>query len=102
MHIIDFNNHAFNSIHDMCKAHSVKFDTYRARRAKGMTMQQALVMPVGYVNSTYSRDHLGHEFLSFSDMAKHWSIKPATFLSRLNAGYSIKQALVKPVRILKK
>lgn len=102
MHIIDFNNRAFNSVHDMCKAYGVKLCTYRARRARGMTMQQALVMPVGYVNATHSRDHLGHEFLSFSDMAKHWSIKPATFLSRLDAGYSIEQALVKPVRIFKK
>ncbi len=98
----DFNGREFHSIKEMCKAHGINISTYRARRYKGMTMQQALVVPVMKTNGIYCRDHQGHSYACFSDMAKRWGVLPTTLFSRLNFGYSIEQALVQPVRRFKK
>lgn len=38
-------------------------------------------------------DHLGNEFKSIAEMCKRWGIDRSTFYTRLNAGYTLEQAL---------
>ena len=47
-------------------------------------------------------DHLGNKFDSITDMCKYWNISISTFTSRVNSGWSLKNALETRIKSNKK
>ena len=92
--------------HQIEKAYGINADTFAYRIAHGWTIDEALglkpyeasrkttdVRP----NQTRTWTYLGHE-MPLRELIKHTNIDKGTLLSRLNAGWSVEDALTVPVR----
>lgn len=50
----------------------------------------------GHLHNTPARDHLGNEFPSLKEMARHWKTSYPALLNRLKKGWSVGEALTVP------
>lgn len=89
----DHTGKKFVSQEAMCRAWGIRPVTYAARIKRGWTMEQALTErnKVGRVGM--KTDHLGNEFPSLRAMCAHYGTNTNSFLSRIEKGMSIEDAL---------
>lgn len=93
------NGITYPNAHEMCKDYHVPYNRFIAR----LTIRKWPLIDA-LKSDKYSgafipgRDHLGKDYPSQSAMARAWGIPPNCYLTRLEAGWSIKKALTTPVR----
>ena len=96
MSVKDHFGNEYDSQEAMCEAYGVKIGTFRARRASGWSLKDAL-SPLKIVpRAKVTIDHLGKCYNSEDEMAKAYGIEPSFFHARLIQGMSVKDALTKP------
>lgn len=92
---LDHQCRSFESFEQLARFYKMCPDTLKHRLKKGMSLEQALTMPVRRGQHVACKDHLGTVYWTFRDMCSHWSVKYSTFISRLNRGLSIEECLKK-------
>lgn len=88
---ISIEGKSYPSMKAACKAYNISVCTVRARRKNGMGLIDALTTPLS--NCTFSKDHLGNTFRSFSAMCAYWGVSRDLVHYRLNVGWNIEKAL---------
>lgn len=103
----DHMGNAYSSITEMCAVYHVKLSTYETRRNKGWSIQDCLEgrdyrTPRKPDANTYTgkkcKDHTGKQYESIKAMCDAYGVYPATFCKRMSRGYTLEEALTKPVR----
>lgn len=96
--VVDHLGNKFKTDIDMCKHWNVPYKTFKSRIYRGSSLKRALTDPVGQRNSKFVTDHLGNKFNSIKEMCKHWGIPYNNLEIRLKQGWSLKDALEKPLK----
>lgn len=94
--IVDHLGNKFKTISNMCDAYEIGLETFRQRRERGWTLEEALLTPADGRYKSCNRvvqDHLGNTYESITKMCIKYKISPATFRARLRRGIGIGQAL---------
>ena len=79
------------SIRAMCEKYGVEASLYLARRKRGMSLEEALML-------NKIKDHNGKAFHSESEMCDFYNIPIRTYCARIRRGWSKEKALTTPVR----
>lgn len=100
-------NH-YNSYKELAEAYDLDEKTLKVRLYRGWSLEDSLLCST-HKHSKYSKevsvsieDHLGNIYPSYSSMARAYNLTFNALYSRLNSGWSIKDALTTPVRAKKK
>lgn len=91
----DHRGRTFESFEQLARFYAMCPDTLKHRLKSGLSLEQALMMPVRRGQHVACKDHVGDVFYTFTDMCEVWGAKYTTFISRLNRGLSIEECLRK-------
>ena len=91
----DHQGRTFESFEQLAKHYAMCSKTLKNRLKNGMSLEEALTMPVRSGQPVVCKDHLGTVYWAFTDMCKFWGVKYTTFIYRLNRGLSIEECLKK-------
>ena len=91
----DHQGRTFESFEQLAKHYAMCPKTLKNRLKSGLSLEQALTMPVRSGQPVVCKDHLGTVYWAFTDMCKFWGVKYTTFIYRLNSGMSIEECLKK-------
>lgn len=91
----DHQGQTFESFEQLARHYAMCPDTLKYRLKIGMSLEEALTMPVRRGQHVTCKDHLGTVYYTFTDMCDHWGVKYSTFISRLSRGLSIEECLKK-------
>ena len=91
----DHQGRTFESFEQLARNYAMCPDTLKHRLKRGMSLEQALTMPVRSGQHVVCKDHLGTVYYTFTDMCHDWGVKYTTFISRLNRGLNIEECLKK-------
>lgn len=91
----DHKGRTFESFEQLARNYAMCPDTLKHRLKRGLSLEQALSMPVRRGQHVRCKDHLGTVYCTFTDMCKHWGVRYTTFISRLNRGLSVEECLKK-------
>ena len=91
----DHQGRTFENFEQLARNYKMCSDTLKHRLRSGMSLEEALTMPVRRGQHVACKDHLGTVYCTFTDMCTHWRVKYTTFISRLNRGLSIEECLKK-------
>ena len=91
----DHQGRTFESFEQLAKHYAMCSKTLKNRLKSGLSLEQALTMPVRSGQPVVCKDHLGTVYWAFTDMCKFWGVKYTTFIYRLNRGLSIEECLKK-------
>lgn len=91
----DHQGRTFESFEQLARFYAMCPDTLKHRLKNGLSLEQALTIPVRRGQHVQCKDHLGTVYYTFTDMCEHWQVKYSTFISRLNRGLSIEECLKK-------
>ena len=92
---IDHQGRTFESFEQLARHYKMCPDTLKKRIKRGLSLEQALTMPVRRGQHVACKDHLGTVYYTFTDLCERWRVKYSTFISRLNRGLSIEECLKK-------
>ena len=92
----DHLGNEYESIIEMCKAYSINPSTYKFRISSGMSIEDALLMPL---RKNTCIDHMGNTFSSINKMCKYYNINKSTFSTRIKSGMSLKDALTQKIAL---
>lgn len=100
----DHKGKLYKNVDAMCSAYGLSRSLYAARRRKGMTKEEALTTPhEAQVSDKENRtDHNGRVYRSLYEMCRTYGIRKTTYMSRLESGYTKKDALTIPVKDIEK
>ena len=99
MIVKDHTGAEFPSLTAMCRAWGVSRNTFSGRRARGMTLEEALTSPPKVSHHGRAcRDHLGNEFASVKAMCHAWGVSRKAYDHRVSRGASTQEALTGQVR----
>ncbi|OUM57868.1 hypothetical protein PIROE2DRAFT_21434 [Piromyces sp. E2] len=92
--VVDHRGYLYDNVEEMCKSWKISKKIYLERIASGWNVEDALTMP-SKVNEQLKqyKDHLGHNYTTFSSMCKAYDIVPKTLYWRLKSGWSLERAL---------
>jgi hypothetical protein len=85
----DHLGNPYNTLQDMCDYWKIKPNAYRARRKRGLSIEEALTIPL----RCSCVDHLGKKFDSAKDMCEYWGVREKTYHDRKQRGLSLEQCL---------
>lgn len=91
----DHQGRAFESFEQLARHYAMCPDTLKHRLKSGLSLEEALTMPVRRGQHVACKDHQGNVYYTFTDMCNHWGVKYSTFISRLSRGLSIEECLKK-------
>lgn len=97
----DHKGQNFESFEELAKNYGMCPDTLKHRLKRGMSLKEALTMPVRRGQHVICKDHLGNVYWTFTDMCKFWGVNYSTFVARFDRGLSVEECLKKD-RIYKK
>lgn len=97
----DHKGQAFESFEELAKNYGMCPDTLKHRLKGGMSLKEALTIPVRRGQHVMCKDHLGNVYWTFTDMCKFWGVNYSTFVARFDRGLSVEECLKKD-RIYKK
>ena len=92
---VDHQGRTFESFEQLARNYAMCPDTLKHRLKRGMSLEQALTMPVRRGQHVACKDFLGTVYYTFTDMCHYWGVKYTTFISRLNRGFNIEECLKK-------
>lgn len=100
----DHKGNIFPSKRAMAKAYGISSVTLSDRTNRGWDLERALTTPPGWKRAPEMRykDHKGNEYPTWKAMAEAYGIPDPTFRKRLRNGYSVEEALTRPVKVYKK
>ena len=126
----DHKGIVYSSKKAMCRTYGINVETYRYRREKGWSLENALTMPVDIEHSENARglrkrnsespagvatetitfdnlyepvvDHKNSQFPNFSCMCAKYGLLPVTVTNRLKMGWELERALTTPVKQTKR
>jgi hypothetical protein len=93
---VDHLGQVYKSISAMARAYGMGHDTFIARVAAGMSLEEALTTPVNNTRKEVT-DHLGNTYPSIAEMARTYGMDPITVRVRLSKGWPVKDALINPI-----
>lgn len=95
--VYDHMGQHFQSISEMCKHWGMTRSTYNARMKQGWSKKEALTLPKKQINITKQSciDHKGIKYESLNAMCKAYNISHYKYSSRIDAGWSVEDALTK-------
>lgn len=98
--VIDHTGKTWTSVTAMCNAWGITTALYYGRLKCGYSIEKALTEPIMEIprNSKNIIDHKGNEFVSVSELCKHWNIGRSTFNARIKNGWPIEDALTTPCK----
>lgn len=93
--ITDHQGNIFSSHKDMCIFYGIDYELFQSRLKRGMSIKEILSTPkkINPANSHECYDYLGNKYSSIKEMCEHYNVSPSTYRSRINYGYSLKEAL---------
>ena len=91
----DHKGQIFESFEQLAKHYAMCPKTLKNRLKRGLSLEQALTMPVRRGQHVACKDHLGNVYYTFTDMCDFWGVKYTTFISRLNRGLNVEECLKK-------
>lgn len=94
--VTDHLGNKFKSLTAMCSYHNISLGIYKARIARGLSVEKALT-GVKMIRGM-AIDPFGNKFNSVKDMCKAYNISVGTFRARLRNGWDTEEALVVPVK----
>lgn len=102
--ITDHKGNKYSSILKMCEAYGINRSTYLQRIEKGLSVEDALTLPVETKRSGSRQieDFKGIVYNSKKEMCEAYGIKYITLVNRMNLGWSLEDALTVPVSLRKK
>ena len=89
----DHLGNVFNSQVEMCKHYEITESALRARLSCGHSLEEALTGNFDRSDIEDRTDHTGRVFDTIKEMCKYWNIHDKTYRSRIDKGYSKKDAL---------
>lgn len=82
----------------MCEAWGIDPNTYSARIANGWSVEEALTGNRDYkAGPKPCTDHTGQTFSSIAEMCSAWHVRYSAYTSRIAKGWTIEEALTRPV-----
>lgn len=95
----DHTGKSFVSKGDMCKHWGISLTLFYDRINSGMSLKDALETPINNssIPQIKCQDHKGKWYNSKQEMCAAYNINITTFLSRINSGMTLKEALETPV-----
>lgn len=97
----DHLDNEYPNIKQMCKHYDIHPATYYARIKNGWSIEDALTTPAGVSKYSekrgYIKDHKGNLFINTTEMCKLYRIPYEAYRSRIKNGWSIEDALTKPL-----
>ena len=93
------NGITYQSLREVAEAEGISYNNLKRIAYKAGGDPEKLELIIAQMQRVV-QDHKGNKFKSYSEMARIYGIKTTTFLSRLNNGKSIEEALTCPVRPL--
>lgn len=96
---IDHRGIEYDSVYAMCSYYGISVDTFYHRRYRGMSLRDALERPTSGIShfAKECKDHKGNVYDSRGMMCRYYNISYSCFNSRINAGWSLKDALETPL-----
>lgn len=91
----DHLGNEFKTIEDMCTHWNISSGLYRVRIANGMPLEVALTTPVRKQVKYNAVDHKGVMYKSLIEMCAVYNVSRTTFISRINSGLSVEEALTR-------
>lgn len=98
--ITDHNGNTFDSIRQLCEFWDIPRRTFLRRLNVTQSPQKAIEYCLNNkrpTRSKKSKDHLGNEFESISDMCKYYNITPSAYKDRQRKKWSLEQTLTTPL-----
>lgn len=91
----------FSSIKEACEYFHINYQTIINRiRTYGWDLDRAFSTSI-VPHKVVSRDHLGKTYPSITAMAKAYNLDQGVVRTRLNRGWSMKEALTQPLYVLR-
>jgi len=100
---VDHLGNRYANMELMCRAYNTSPVDFIYRITQGWNIRDALTTPLtdAEINKEYKgnivKDHLGNKFQGISSMCRYYDISELTFITRTNAGWSLKDTLTTPV-----
>ena len=103
----DHKHNKYNSVRELCEAYyhisGITEKVFWGRkRALKWPLEKILMTPVNDVNYAANAktvtDHLGQKWPSISEMCRHWGVKQQTYRMRIKMGFTVEDALLKPIK----
>lgn len=95
---VTINGKDYKSINAAAKAFDIPSATVYGRiYYQGLSIQDALTIKQN-LGGIYSKDHKGNTYQNFKSMCKAWKIPPTRVAYRLDKGWTLEDALTKPVK----
>ena len=91
----DHQGRTFESFEQLARNYAMCPDTLKHRLKRGLSLEEALTMPVRRGQHVLCKDHLGNVYWTFTDMCERWQVKYSTFIDRFDRGLSIEECLKK-------
>ena len=91
----DHRGRTFESFEELARRYAMCPKTLKNRLKNGMSLEEALTIPVRSGQHVVCKDHLGNVYWTFKDMCAFWGVKYTTFIDRLNRGLSVEECLKK-------
>ena len=98
--IKDHDGNVFSTKEEMCKHYGLSSHTLSNRLDKGMALKEALTKGRYEEDgkSIKCKDYEGNMFNSKTEMCNHYGIRLATFNTRIESGWSLKEALCREAK----
>lgn len=98
--VCDHLGNEFKTVKEMCKYYKILPSTFRYRIDKGWELEKALTIQSRVQTKSGIMDHLGNVYKSERDMCEHFGIDSGTYYTRIKSGWSMKQALETPAKLM--
>lgn len=101
----DHLGNEYSTKKEMAEAYGLEWETFKARLRVGKTLKEALTTPLDERFSSHAKtdkslkertDHHGNVYRNKTEMANAYKIDPRTVKRRLDAGWTLENALTKP------
>lgn len=86
----------YNSIQDACAAYGIQYNTYYTRLKMKFTPQEALLLGKLGIEKP-CKDHFGNPYPQMKQMCIRYHISVMAFVGRIQTGWSLADALEKPM-----
>ena len=100
----DHLGNTYDSQKEMCEHYDVLESVFQGRKKIGWSLEKALTTPTRSnrtkvrININPKIDHKGRKYESFTQMCHNYNLSYYTVRSRLKQGYTLKDALSKPIK----
>lgn len=95
--VTDYLGNTYPSLSNMLEHYGITKERYYSRIKQGWSLQETLTTQGNRNYKAGIKDHLGNSYSSERAMCKHYNIKHNAFQRRRKQGWSLEDALTKPV-----